>query len=182
MKSNTVTVTNNGTDVTSQLIAAYDTSSSSYATAPLGSYTLVSGSFSGSGESHFSGLVGKDKDATTTSSNYYSSSSSTNAVFTYDIPFSTLNIPAGSIVVSVSCFVSGHPESISSSSEYMCVQLVDSALSKVFSEEYNFKSSGTTNNTIYELKATTTPTLSELEGLKLMCILGYYGGALNGAS
>lgn len=182
VKSNTVTVTNNGTDVTSQLLVTYDTSSSSYATAPLGSYTLVSGSFSGSGESYFSGLVGKDKDATVTTSNYYSSSNGTSVIFTYDIPFSTLNIPTGSAIVAVNCFVSGHPENTSNNSEYMCVQIVDNALSKVFSEEYNFKSSGTTSNTIYELKASTIPTLSELEGLKLKCTLGYYGGALNGAS
>ena len=180
VKSDTVTVTNNGTDVTSQLLVTYDTSSSSYVTAPLGSYTLVSGS--SNGDSYFSGLVGKDKDATTTSSNYYSSSSTTTAIFTYNIPFSSLNIPTGSVIVAVNCFVSGHPESTSNASEYMCIQMVDSALSKVFSEEYNFKSSGTTSNTIYELKASTIPTLSELEGLKLKCTLGYYGGALNGAS
>lgn len=179
VKSDTVTVTNNGTDVTSQLLVTYDTSSSSYVTAPLGSYTLVSGS--SNGDSYFSGLVGKDKNATATTSNYYASDYN-GAIFTYDIPFSSLNIPTGSVIVAVNCFVSGHPESLTNTNEYMCIQMVDSALSKVFSEEYNFKSSGTTSNTIYELKASTIPTLSELEGLKLKCTLGYYGGALNGAS
>ena len=172
--SEAVTATKNGSDITSSLVAHYpDTSASTV----LGTYTLKSGGFNGSGATYFSGIVGNGVNATQTTSNYYSSSSSTNAVFTYAMNF---NLPSGATVTRVYCEVNGHAESTSQSSEYMCVQLKSG--STELSSQYNFKSAGTTSNSTQTLEATTLPTVSQLQSMVLECTLGYYGGAINGAT
>lgn len=170
--SDTVTVTNNGVDVTSQLVAhgtEFDTNR------VLGEFTLVSGGFN-SGQSHFEGLEGKGVNATQTTSNYYSSGSGTIAVFTYDLGF---DLPSNANINRVYCQVNGHAESTSNSNEYMCVQLISG--STELSEEINFKNIGTSNTTI-TLEAENLPTVSQLASMKLQCRLGYYGGAINGAT
>lgn len=168
-----ITVTDNGTDVTSQFTAAYPEVS---AFTVLGAYTFVSGSFN-SGESWFEGIVGNGADTTdTTTSNYYSGGSSTIAVFTYDMG---ITIPSNAEVTRLWCEVSGHAESTSNSSEYMCAQLISGSTD--LSEELNFKSIGT-SNTVQTLEATTLPTVAQLAAMKLQCRLGYYGGAINGAT
>lgn len=172
--SDTVTVTNNGTDVTSQLVAHGAETSAS---AVLGTYTLVSGGFNGSGATHFSGIVGNGYDTSdTTSSNYYSSGSGTIAVFTYDMG---VTIPSGATVTRCYCMVNGHAESSSNSSEYMCAMLISG--SDELTEEINFKDVSTSNTTI-TLECETMPTVSQLASAKLQCRLGYYGGAINGAT
>lgn len=172
--TDTVTVKNNGTDVSSSLVAH---GAGSTEDTVLGSYTLVSGSFSGSGASYFSGIVGKGHDGSTTTSNYYSGGSGTIAVFTYDMAFT--NIPSNAHINRVYCLVNGHAESTSQSSEYMCAQLISG--STQLSEELNFKDVGTSNST-ETLECTTIPTVSQLASMKLQCRLGYYGGAINGAT
>ena len=149
----------------------------SAATTVLGAYTLVSGGFNGQGASYFSGLVGKGVDGSKTTSNYYSNGSGTIAIFTYNLSFS--DIPQAATITSLTCQVNGHAESTSNNNEYMCVQLYcnDAAISN----ETNFKSLGTSNTTT-TLTATTLPTMANLSTLKLRCRLGYYGGAINGAT
>lgn len=169
----TVTVTHNGVDVTSQLVAH---GSEYAASTDLGTYALVSGSFNGSGASYFQGIVGNGSDATATTSNYYSGGSGTIAVFTYDMG---ITVPSGATITRVWCEVSGHAESTSNSSEYMCAQLISGSTD--LSEELNFKDVGT-SNTVQTLEATTLPTVAQLAAMKLQCRLGYYGGAINGAT
>lgn len=53
--------------------------------------------------------------------------------------------------------------------------------SKELTEELNWKDVGTSNST-ETLEATTLPTVSEAANMKLQCRLGYYGGAINGAT
>lgn len=171
-----VSVTDNDTDITSQLIQ-HAMPSGGTKTAVLGSYSLTSGGFNGSGASYFQGIVGHGVDASKTTSNYYSSGSGTIAVFTYDLDFD--DIPSNATITALSCQVNGHAESTSNSNEYMCVQLVSG--STELSSELNFKSVGTSNST-QTLTATTLPTVAQLENLKLKCRLGYYGGAINGAT
>lgn len=143
----------------------------------LGAYTLVSGSFNGSGATYFQGIVGNGVNATQTTSNYYSTNSSTIAVFTYDLVFS--DIPEDAVITNLYCQVNGHAESTSNTNEYMCAMLMigDSSIS----DELNFKTIGTSNST-QTITATTLPTVSQLSSLKLRCRLGYYGGAINGAT
>ena len=119
----------------------------------LGTYSLVSGGFNGSGASYFQGLVGKGYNGSTTTSNYYSSGSSTIAVFTYDLSFT---IPSNAVVTDLYVMVNGHAESTSQSSEYMCAQLISG--STHLSEELNFKSVGTSNST-QTIHATVMPTV-----------------------
>lgn len=173
--SDTVTVTKNGTDITSELeyIPPGETDLSNV----LGSYTLVSGSFNGSGATYFQGLVGKGHTNTQTTSNYYSGGSSTIAVFTYDVPFT--DIPENATIKSLYMMVNGHAESTSQSSEYMCARLISGSTN--LSDELNFKSVGTSNST-QTVTANVTPTIAQLENLQVQCRLGYYGGAINGAT
>lgn len=171
-----IAVLDNGTDVTSQLVrheAVHDASVSTV----LGAYTLESGSFNGSGASYFQGLVGKGENATQTTTNYYSSGSGVIAVFNYKLIFE--DIPSNATITSLYCKVNGHAESTSNNNEYMCVQLVTG--STELSDELNFKSIGTSNST-QTITATTLPTISQLSDLRLRCRLGYYGGAINGAT
>ena len=173
-KTDTVTVTHNGNDVTSQLVAHY--AGGGTLDADLGSFTLVSGSFNGSGESYFEGIVGNGVDASQTTSNYYSGGSGVIAVFTYDMP---ITVPSNAVIERVWCEVSGHAESTSNASEYMCAMLISG--STELTEELNFKDIGTSNTT-QTLECETLPTVSQLASMKLQCRLGYYGGAINGAT
>ena len=171
--SDTVTATKNGTDITSQLVAH---GAETTVSRVLGTYTLESGGFNGSGATYFSGIVGNGVDASQTTSNYYSSDSGTQAVFTYDMSFS---VPSGATITRVYCEVNGHAESTSNASEYMCVQLRSGSTD--LSEQINFKDVSTSNTTI-TLEAETLPTVSQLASMALECTLGYYGGAINGAT
>ena len=169
-----VVVEDNGTDVTSQLVQKQNANSDSTV---LGAYTLISGTFSGSGASYFQGIVGKGVDGSQTTSNYYSNGSNTITVFTYSLSFSS--IPSNAVITRLYCQVNGHAESTSRENEYMCAQLRtgDTELSS----ELNFKSIGTSNTT-QTIEAITLPTVEQLENLVLYCRLGYYGGAINGAT
>lgn len=169
-----VTATRDGTDITSSL--RYHDAGLGMTSTVLGEYTLISGSFN-SGESYFEGIVGNGEDASTTTSNYYSSSSSTKAIFTYDM--SITDIPEDAVIKRVYVRVSGHAESTSNSNEYMCAQLMSGGTE--LTDELNFKSVGT-NNSVQTLEATTLPTVTQLANMKLQCTLGYYGGAINGAT
>ena len=171
-----IAVTDNDTDVTDQLVQ-HEVSTGGSKSTVLGSYNLVSGSFNGSGATYFSGLVGAGVDHTKTTSNYYSGGSGVIAVFTYDLDFE--DIPSNATITELYCEVNGHCENVSQASEYMCAQLISG--STHISEELNFKSIGTSNST-QTLTATTLPTIAQLANLKLQCRLGYYGGAINGAT
>lgn len=146
-------------------------------TAELGQYNLISGSFSGSGSSYFQSIVGNGYNASQTTSNYYSSGSNVQAVFTYDIGMT--HIPSNATITDMYLEVNGHAENATQSSEYMCVQLKSG--NTYFSNQYNFKSAGTSNTT-QTITATKIPTFAELAEMKVECTLGYYGGAINGAT
>ena len=166
--------TKNGVDITSDLVAPGSVTETIEQN--LGTYTLVSGSFN-SGSDWFSGRTGKGYNTTdTTTTNYYSSGNGTIAVFTYAIPIS---VPSDATITACYFMVNGHAESTSQSSEYMCAQLY--AGSTAISDELNFKSVGTSNST-QTVQATTLPTAAQCANLKIQCRLGYYGGAINGAT
>ena len=171
-----ITVTDNDVDVTDQLVQ-HEVPTGGTVETVLGSYSLVSGSFNGSGATYFQGLVGAGIDHTQTTSNYYSGGSGTIAVFTYDLDF--VNIPSNATIAGLYCEVNGHAESTSNSNEYMCVRLISGSTN--LSNELNFKDIGTSNST-QTITATTLPTIAQLADLKLQCRLGYYGGAINGAT
>ena len=172
--SDPVTATRNGNAITLTQHQGGETTETNV----LGTYHLVSGSFNGSGATYFSGIVGHGHDtSSTTTSNYYSSGGGTIAVFTYDVSFE--GIPDNATIKSLYMMVNGHAESTSNTSEYMCAQLISG--STALSEELNFKSVGTSNST-QTVTVNVTPTIAQLENLKVQCRLGYYGGAINGAT
>lgn len=171
-----LSITDNDIDISGALVQ-YQIENTNTANRVLGTYTLVSGSFNSNGATYFQGLVNKGVDNTKTTSNYYSSGSGTIAVFTYDMSFT--DIPSNATITRVYCEVNGHAESTSNSNEYMCAQLISGTTN--LSEELNFKSIGTSNST-QTIECTTTPTIAQLANMKLQCRLGYYGGAINGAT
>lgn len=171
-----VVVEDNGNDVTNQLVQKEKINTGSLSTV-LGTYTLVSGGFSEQGASYFQGIVGKGVDGSQTTSDYYSSGSGTITVFTYELSFS--NVPSNATITRLYCQVNGHAERTSQSDEYMCVQLRTG--NTELTSELNFKTIGTSNST-QTIEATTLPTVEQLENLVLYCRLGYYGGAINGAT
>lgn len=173
-----IVVEDNGTDVTNQLVIRQKETTGSQETV-LGAYTLISGSFNGQGASYFQGIVGKGVDGSQTTSNYYSNGNGTIVHFTYNLSFP--DVPSNASITRLYCQVNGHAESTSNNNEYMCVQLVLNNSGTTLSNEINFKSIGTSNST-QTLEATTLPTVSQLSNLKLYCKLGYYGGAINGAT
>ena len=173
--SEEVSATKNGIDITDQLVAHYPSSGGTESTV-LGTYALVSGGFNGSGASFFQGRVGQGENASTTTSNYYSSGSGTIAVFTYNMG---ITLPSNAIITRVYARVNGHAESTSNNSEYMCARLISGSTN--LSDELNFKSVGTSNST-QTLECNTLPTVAQLAAMKLQCRLGYYGGAINGAT
>lgn len=176
-KTDTVTATKDNVDITNNLVVHYETGPSTSTDAVLGTYSLVSGGFNGSGASYFQGIVGKGHTATTTTSNYYSSGSGTQAVFQYAIDFS--GVPSNAIITRLYMIANGHCENASQAAEYMCVQLKSG--STELSEQYNFKSHGTSNGN-ETIHATTLPTRSQLDNLVVEMTLGYYGGAINGVT
>ena len=180
-KTDTVTATQDNVDITSQLVGGYGPDAPHgtpvSTNAVLGTYTLISGGFNGSGATYFQGLVGKGHTSTQTTTNYYSSGSSTTAVFQYAISFS--NIPSNAIVTNLYMIANGHCENASQSAEYMCVQLKSGSTN--LSTQYNFKSHGTSNGN-ETITATTLPTRSQLDNLVVEMTLGYYGGAINGVT
>ena len=88
-------------------------------------------------------------------------------------------IPDNATIKSLYMLVNGHCENTSQSSEYMCARLISGSTN--LSDELNFKSVGTSNST-QTVTANVTPTIAQLENLKVQCRLGYYGGAINGAT
>lgn len=89
------------------------------------------------------------------------------------------SLPSNANITRVWCEVNGHAESTSQSSEYMCVQLKSG--NTYLSKQVNFEEIGTSNTTI-TLEAETLPTVSQIADMVLECTLGYYGGAINGAT
>lgn len=173
-----VTVVHDGIDVTNNLQIHYHTSSTETVNTVLGAYSFVSGSFNSYSdtEEYFEELVGNGVNAYTTTSNYYSGGSNVIAVFTYDMG---ITIPSNAQITRVWCEVNGHAESTSNNSEYMCVRLISGTTE--LSEEINFKNVST-NNTTVTLETTKIPTVEQISNMKLQCRLGYYGGAINGAT
>lgn len=144
----------------------------------LGAYTLISGSYNGSSAAtYFQGIVGNDETVTGVTNNYYSSGTGQIVVFRYDM---SVTIPDLATISRVYLKVKGKPESTVNENEYMCVRLVSG--STYLSDEYNFKSSGTTSLTTYTLECNVVPTVEQLASMQLECRLGYYGGNISGAS
>jgi len=169
-KSDTVVVTNNGTDVTSQLVA--------HGTGSAGSYTpddvTTSGIQSGSSYAEYAvGHSAESPSSSGTSSNMYASSGSTGyAAYSFD--FSA--IPSNATIENIEVRCYGHRESATISSTYVS-QCVLYSGSTAISDEVDFPS---TSNSMITVEPTTMPTRSQLDNVTLRHYVGYYGGLVLG--
>jgi len=160
-----ITITDNGTDVTSQFAQAPDGSVS----ATPESYEL-NGSIHGS---YYQSAIGHDADYTggTTSSDYASSDTAS-----VDYLFDFSGIPEGASITSVSVRVRGHAESTSQSSEVATLRLYSGSTAKGSETEFTSES-----NAVVTMDAGTW-TRAELQDARLRFTVGYYGGAVVGAT
>ena len=161
-----ITVKDNGVDVTSQFVQAASGTATSYPE----SYS-TSGSISGT---HYQQCIGVGVDGSSVSGNDYSSSSGSTAHIDYSFDFS--EIPAGASIQSVSVRVKGHCESTSSSSEVATLQLYSGSTAKGSESEFT----STSDQTI--TMSAGTWTRAELQNAILRFTIGYYGGAVSGAT
>jgi len=171
-KSDTVTATLNGTDITSQLVAH---GAGSTVTATPTDVT-TSGIQSGSSYAEYAiGHSAESPSSSGSSQNMYASSGSTGYA-TYSFDFSA--IPSNATIESIEVRCYGHRESSTISSTYVSQCAIyngDTAVSEVV----DFPS---TSNSIITLEPTGTITRSELANLTVRHFVGYYGGLVLGIS
>lgn len=170
--SDTVMVTHDGTDVTSQLVAH---GAGSTVTATPDDVT-TSGIQSGSSYAEYAvGCSAESPSSSGTSSNMYASSDSTGyAAYSFD--FSA--IPSNATIESIEVRCYGHRESSTVDSTHVS-QCVLYSGSTGISDEVDFPS---TSNSIITLEPTTMPTRSELDNVTVRHYVGYYGGLVLGIS
>lgn len=169
-KSETVTVTKDGVDVTSQLVSH---GAGATVTAVPDDVT-TSGIQSGSSYAEYAvGHSAENPSSSGASSNMYASSSSTGyAAYSFDLSA----IPSNAVIESVTAVCYGHRESNTISSTYVsqCALYVGST---AVSDEVDFPS---TSNSEITVEANETLTRSQLDSLTLRHFVGYYGGLVLG--
>lgn len=169
-KSETVTVTNNGTDVTSQLVAHGAESTMTFAPDDVTTSGIQSGS------SYAEYAVGHTAESPYSSTrNMYASSGSTGYA-EYSFDFS--DIPSNAVIEDIEVRCHGHRESSTISSTYVskCALYLNGSEA---SEEIDFPS---TSASIITLTPTTMPTRSQLDNMTVRHFVGYYGGLVTGIS
>ena len=171
-KSDTVTATNNGVDITSQLVA-HGTGATITATPE---NATTSGIESGSSYAQYAiGHSAESPSSSGTSSNMYASSGSTGyAAYSFDFS----DIPSGATIESIEIRCYGHRESSTISSTYVSQCALYNG-STAISATVDFPS---TSNTIITLEPNTTVSRSDLDNITVRHYVGYYGGLVLGIS
>lgn len=165
-KSDPVTVTNNGVDVTSQLVAHGAGSSVSVAPANV----TTSGIQSGSQYAEYAvGHTAEDPYSST--SNMYAPSESTGyAEYTFDLS----GVPSGAVIESIVAACYGHRESATIDSTHVSQCAIYNGSTAISSTE-DFPS---TSSSTIQLEATTLP--SSVSNISVRHTVGYYGGLVLG--
>jgi len=171
-KSESVTVTNNGVDVTSNIVA-HGAEQDVTATP---SDVATSGIQSGSSYAEYAvGHSAESPSSSGTSSNMYASSNSTGyAAYSFDFS----SIPSNATIENIEVRCYGHRESSTISSTYVS-QCVLYNGNTAISEEVDFPS---TSNSTITLTPTTMPTRAQLDNVVVRHYVGYYGGLVLGIS
>ena len=169
-KSETVTATKDGADITAQLVAH---GAGSTITATPADYELDSIQSGSSYAAYCIGCSAEEPSSSGTSSNMYASDIGY-AEYTFD--FSGIPSNANIEDIEVRCY--GHRESatIDSSHVSQCLLYMGST---AISDEAEFPSQ---SNTIITVTPTTMPTRSQLDSVTLRHNVGYYGGLVLGIS
>lgn len=171
-KSDAVTATKDGADITSQLVAHGTGATITATPEDVTTHSIQSGS---SYAQYAIGHSAESPSSSGSSSNMYASSGSTGyAEYTFD--FSA--IPSGATIESIEVRCYGHRESstIDSSHVSQCVLYNGST---AISEEVDFP---TTSNSIITLEPNTTVSRSDLDNITIRHFVGYYGGLVLGIS
>lgn len=171
-KSDEVHVTNNGVDVTDQLVAH----GAGQTTTIVPDDVTTSGIQSGSSYAEYAvGHSAESPSSSGASSNMYSSSGSTGYA-SYSFDFSSIPSNATIEDIEVRCY--GHRESGTIDSSHVskcCLYRGNTAIG----EEVDFPS---TSNSTITLTPTDMPTRSELDNVVVRHTVGYYGGLVLGIS
>lgn len=167
-----VHVTNNGVDVTNELVVHGSEAESTIAPNDV----TTSGIQSGSSYAEYAvGHSAESPSSSGTSSNMYASQSTTGyAEYTFDFS----GIPSNATIEDIEVRCYGHRESSTISSTYVS-QCVLYRGGSAISDEVDFPS---TSNSIVTLKPTTMPTRSQLDDVTVRHYVGYYGGLVLGIS
>lgn len=167
-KSDTVTVTNNGTDVSSQLVS-HGVGDTAYTTPD---DVTTSGIQSGSSYAQYAiGHSAESPSSSGTSSNMYAS---TIGYASYSFDLSA--IPSGSTIESVSAKCYGHRESSTIDSTHVSSVAIYNGSTQI-SEDVDFPS---TSNSIITVEANQSVSYSDLSNITVRHTVGYYGGLVLG--
>ena len=169
-KSDAVTATKDGVDITSQLVA--HGAGSMISVTP--DDVTTSGIQSGSSYAEYAiGHSAESPSSSGTSSNMYSSSGSTGyAAYSFDFS----SIPSGATIEDIEVRCYGHRENASIDSGHVS-QCVLYSGSSAISDEVDFPS---TSNSMITVVPNTMPTRSQLDDVTLRHYVGYYGGLVLG--
>ena len=167
-KTDTVTATRDGSDITSELVAHGAGSTSTFTANNVETSGIQSGS------SYASYCIGYTaEDPYSSSSNMYASDT---GYAEYSFNFSA--IPSNATIEEIVVKAYGHRESATiDSSHISSCQILNG--STAISEEVDFPS---TSSTMITIEATTLPTRSQLDNIVLRHMVGYYGGLVLGIS
>lgn len=167
-----ITVTNNGVDVTSQIVA--HGAGQTVTDTPYD--VTTSGIQSGSSYAEYAiGHSAESPSSSGASSNMYAYSSSTGyAAYSFDFS----SIPSNATIENIEVRCYGHRESSTISSTYVS-QCVLYQGNTAISEEVDFPS---TSNSIITIEPTSLPTRSQLDDVVVRHYVGYYGGLVLGIS
>lgn len=171
-KSDTVTATRDGTDITDQLVA--HRSGSTVTVTP--NDVSTSGIYSGSSYAEYAvGHSAESPSSSGSSSNMYASQSSTGYA-EYSFDFS--DIPSNATIEEIEVRCSGHRESSTIDSTHVSQCVIYNG-STAISDEVDFPS---TSNSIITLTPSTSISRSQLDNLTVRHYVGYYGGLVRGIS
>lgn len=169
-KSETVTATQDGVDITSQLVAHGSGATITAVPESATTHSIQSGS------SYAQYAVGHSAESPySSSSNMYASSGSTGYA-EYSFDFS--DIPSNATIESVEVRCHGHRESSTISSSYVSKCALYNGSTEA-SEEVDFPS---TSSSIITLTPITLPTRAQLDDYTVRHFVGYYGGLCTGIS
>lgn len=169
-KSDTVTATQDGADITDQLVAHGSGATLTAVPESATTHSIQSGS------SYAQYAVGHSAESPYSStSNMYASSGSTGYA-EYSFDFS--GIPSNATIESIEVRCHGHRESSTISSTYVSKCALYNGSSEA-SEEVDFPS---TSASIITLTPTTLPTRAQLDNYTVRHFVGYYGGLVTGIS
>lgn len=171
-KSDSVTATKDGVDITDSLVAHGAGSSITIVPDNVSTRSIQSGS---SYASYAVGHSAESPSSSGASSNMYASSGSTGYA-EYSFDFS--NIPSNATIEGIEVRCYGHRESNTISSTYVSQCVIYQGNSAI-SDEVDFPS---TTNSIITLEPTSIPTRSQLDNVTVRHYVGYYGGLVLGIS